>query len=213
MEIGIEHSRKEAGKIILLIGCMFSKKTTRAFEIIERLCLGKNAEEFVILKWNHDVRGKETEGTKKTKGTIETHGGLTKKCWRISNELIVDGKIPKKLFELIKKPRIVFIDEGHFFKDLVKFCQTLANEYGKLVIVAALDGNFKMGPFKEVIELIPKCEKVKKLSATCMDCSKKASFTCKLSNSDKIIEVGGEGLYIPLCRFCYNYREAQKQRQ
>lgn len=52
------------------------------------------------------------------------------------------------------------IDEGQFYEDIVDFAETAAN-LGKIVIISALSGTFERKPFKDVLDLIPKCEKVK----------------------------------------------------
>jgi thymidine kinase len=49
----------------------------------------------------------------------------------------------------------------------------------KVVIVAGLDGTFQRKPFGSILELIPIAEKVMKLSAVCMYCSKDAPFTLR----------------------------------
>ena len=49
---------------------------------------------------------------------------------------------------------MVGIDEGQFFPDVVKFCETAAN-LGKTVLVAALDGTFERKPFGNIIDLVP----------------------------------------------------------
>lgn len=78
---------------------------------------------------------------------------------------------------------VIAIDEGQFFPDvpphliqLVEMCERMANEH-KVVIVAGLDGTFQRKPFGRILELIPLAEKVIKLSAVCMYCSKDAPFT------------------------------------
>lgn len=45
--------------------------------------------------------------------------------------------------------------------------------------MAGLDGTFQRKPFGSILELIPIAEKVMKLSAVCMYCSKDAPFTLR----------------------------------
>lgn len=45
---------------------------------------------------------------------------------------------------------VVAIDEGQFFPDLEEFCCTAADEDGKQVIVAGLDGDFRRERFGQV---------------------------------------------------------------
>lgn len=48
---------------------------------------------------------------------------------------------------------------------------------GKVVILSALDGTFLRTGFENIINLIPKAEKVKKLAAICKICGANAYFT------------------------------------
>jgi len=191
------------GRIELIIGCMFSGKTTEMIRRINRHHYGNFPKKTTILKWDRDYRGGEIG----QKARIDTHDGMSSKCLRIDNKLTQDGKLIKELYEKLKDCDVIGIDEGHFFPekdDLVTFCDIMANEHGKYIIVSALDSNFLRGAFDEVIKLVPKCETVTKLTAVCQICSKDAHFTKKLSKSTKLIEVGGAELYIPVCRNCYN---------
>lgn len=52
---------------------------------------------------------------------------------------------------------------------LDRFCDKLA-EMGKIVILSALDGDFKREPFGQVLDLIPRSESVTKLSSVCKLC-------------------------------------------
>jgi thymidine kinase len=82
---------------------------------------------------------------------------------------------------------------------------------GKIVLVSALDGDFKRVPFDaaqgfgDIAKLISRAEKVKKLSAICVQCKcDNAAFTAKIAgNKDATKEIGGADLYVPLCRKCY----------
>jgi thymidine kinase len=94
------------------------------------------------------------------------------------------------------------IDEGQFFDDIVEFCELNANK-GKVVIVSALDSNFKKEAFGKILDLIPKCEEVTKLKAVCMICFKEASFSKRICKNEDEILIGGSNEYISVCRKCY----------
>ena len=64
---------------------------------------------------------------------------------------------------------VIGIDEGQFFTDIVDFSEKAANA-GKVVVVSSLQGTFLRGAFPSVLALIPKCEKIKKLTAICKLC-------------------------------------------
>lgn len=52
------------------------------------------------------------------------------------------------------------IDEGQFYPDIVDFAENAALN-GKIVIISALSGSAFRQPFNDVLDLIPKCEKIK----------------------------------------------------
>lgn len=78
----------------------------------------------------------------------------------------------------------------------------MANK-NKIVIVAALDGTFERKPFGSIINLLPKAEKVLKLNAVCVYCTKQAAFTKRVVDSKEIELIGGEEMYKPVCRSCF----------
>ena len=82
------------------------------------------------------------------------------------------------------------------------------------MIVAGLDGTFQRKPFGRILELIPRAEKVMKLSAVCMYCNKDAPFTQRTVDNCEIELIGGEECYKPVCRSCFHNQpnELEKQR-
>ena len=101
--------------------------------------------------------------------------------------------------EAARDVRVLGIDEGQFFEDLLPFAEELANE-GKVVVIAALDGDFQRQPFGQVPALVPLCERVDKLSAICAHCSRPASFTQRLTAETETVSIGGADKYVAVCR-------------
>jgi thymidine kinase len=97
---------------------------------------------------------------------------------------------------------VIGIDEGQFFDDICNFAETAAN-LGKIVILSALNGTYEKKGWENILQLIPLCEKVKKLSAICKICSANASFTFRTASGDSQEMIGGADMYMPLCRDCY----------
>jgi thymidine kinase len=89
----------------------------------------------------------------------------------------------------------------------VSFSENAANN-GKIVIISALDGTFQRKNFGSILDLIPLAEKVKKLAAICKICGFNASFTFRTVLNDQIELIGGDSMYIPLCRECFNREQA-----
>ena len=102
---------------------------------------------------------------------------------------------------------VIGIDEGQFFPDLVDFCDEMANA-GKIVIVAALDGDFRRKPFGSVLELVPLAESVTKLTAVCTSCFGTASFSKRIVNDTAVECIGGADKYIAVCRACFHKDDA-----
>ena len=76
--------------------------------------------------------------------------------------------------------------------------------------MSALNGTWQKKGWANILELVPLCEKVKKLSAVCKICSNSANYTfrtCAGSNQEMI---GGAEMYMPLCRECYNEKSKQQ---
>jgi thymidine kinase len=104
--------------------------------------------------------------------------------------------------DLALKADVIGIDEGQFFPDLKAFCEEMANA-GKVVIVAALDSDYRREEFFGVCSLIAKAEKVSKLTSVCYLCKDDASFTARLSQETTLKVIGGMDKYRPVCRACY----------
>lgn len=98
---------------------------------------------------------------------------------------------------------VIAIDEGQFFTDLSQFCEEMANMQ-KIIIVAALDGNYLRKPFGNILDIIPMAESVVKLSAICMKCQSDASFSKRITEETQEKLIGGAELYTVLCRECYH---------
>ncbi len=62
-----------------------------------------------------------------------------------------------------------------------------------------------MERFGDLLDLIPLCNEVEKLSAVCGICKGRASFTKRIGNTDdEQVIIGGSETYIPVCRNCHN---------
>ena len=83
-------------------------------------------------------------------------------------------------------------------------CDKLAM-VGKIVVVAALIGNHRREDFKKVLNLLPKVELIKMLTAICGMCSgKKSCFTRHRTLVEpEEITIGGENEFVTLCRKCW----------
>jgi len=98
---------------------------------------------------------------------------------------------------------VILINEGQFFSDLFEFVNKLLVE-GKKVYVCGLDGDFERKKFGTMLDLIPLCDKVNKLSSLCSLCrdGTPGIFSMRLTQETQQTVVGSEN-YIPVCRECY----------
>jgi thymidine kinase len=109
----------------------------------------------------------------------------------------------KALSELASASVMVEILKEAAPPDVVEFAELYANA-GKIVIISSLGGTFHREPWKPILQLIPKCEKVKKLTAICKLCKKSASFTFRTASEEDKCLLGGADKYMPVCRECHS---------
>jgi thymidine kinase len=200
----MDNSNCGNGCVKLIIGCMFSGKTTELLKQYKKyIKLNKKCK---IIKYLNDTRYSKTG--------IATHDLLIQE-----KDVICCGKKLKDIEEkLIENTDVILIDEGQFYEDIVDFADNLANK-GKIIIVVALDGTFERKPFGKIHELIPKSESVKKIYSICGICHKQKAHFSKLRSSvnniannnstnnnsaNNNIIIGGDEKYVATCRKCYN---------
>lgn len=164
---------------------MFAGKTT---ELLRR-CNKHNitGKQVLRVKFSADKRYGNTF-------SISTHNGYQQPATPIAQL--------SELGDEWKQFDVIGVDEGQFFSDIVEFSEKAAN-LGKVVIISSLQGTFLRGAFPEILNLIPKCEKIKKLTAICKLCKQNASFTFRTASKDCHTMIGGENMYMPLCRECH----------
>lgn len=187
------------GSISLILGCMWSGKTTELLRQIDRyIFAGKRV---LLIKPSFDERY--------SKSDIVTHPDSQ------SNQTSLVARTVKTLseidiLELKFAYDIIGVDEGNFFGDeLSECCDKWAN-IGKIVIIAALNSNFKRENFGYIIDLIPKAEHIVKLSAICFRCKKKAHFTHRKNDNNEEKVLGGKDIYEALCRKCFIFADSSK---
>jgi len=98
---------------------------------------------------------------------------------------------------------VVLINEGQFFSDLFEATLLLLVSKKK-VYIAGLDGDFKRNKFGQMLDLIPMCDTVTKLTSLCSQCKNgtKAIFSKRITCEKQQTLVGSDN-YIPVCRNCF----------
>lgn len=117
-----------------------------------------------------------------------------------------DKLMPLLQSDEYKKSRLVVVEEGQFFADLLPFIHTVVDVDRKHAVVVGLDGDAERRPFGHILDLVPLCDRITKLTALCKLCSDgtaalftfdtTSSFGCSKSQ----INVGGGERYTSLCR-------------
>ena len=181
------------GKIELILGPMFSGKSTRLIEQMRKYVY--KAKKTIMVKYYADQRYSE-------KSEVVTH------------DLIKYDSINCKLlgnsFHTLKQYDVIGIDEGQFFADLVEVCEELAL-MGKIILIAALNGDFRMEPFPVIQRIISKSDKIKLLKAYCFNCHKDAKFSLRIVQSNETVLIGAGEAYKPACRECHVFFSKQRE--
>lgn len=182
------------GRIELILGPMFSGKSTRLIELIRKYVY--KAKKTIMIKYFADKRYSE-------KSEVVTHDLIKYDS--------IDCKNLRDSYDKIKNYDVIGIDEGQFFPDLVEVCEELALQK-KIIIIAALNGDFRMEPFPVISRIISKADKIKLLKAYCFHCHKDAKFSLRIVQSNETVLIGAGEAYKPACRECHVYFSKQREK-
>ncbi|MCL4141646.1 UNVERIFIED_CONTAM: hypothetical protein GTU68_015840 [Idotea baltica] len=156
---------------------MFSGKTEELIRRLRRATIAKQKVE--IFKPAIDVRYDEEDVVSHNKTAIRS----------------TPVQFASDIILLCGDSDVVGIDEAQFFDDqIVDVCRTLANS-GKRVIVAGLDMDSNGNPFGPMPNLLAIAEFVTKLHAICTISGSLASFSYRLTDSEKTVELGEQDIY------------------
>jgi thymidine kinase len=95
-------------------------------------------------------------------------GGMTKMIPVIESDALPPG-------ESLLEYDAIGISKGHRYVGLGEWADGCANA-GKVVIIAAADGDQNQEPYRGIVELLPRCEQVHKLDAMCFKTGQPAPF-------------------------------------
>ena len=171
------------GYLELIIGPMFSGKSSRLIQIIRKYKTLN--QKILIIKPIIDNRYSK-------KSEIITHDKISEPCMSCSNLEVVAN--------IVNNYDIILIEEGQFYSDLSTFVIEWCKE--KTVYVAGLNGDANKQLFGEIHKLIPHADEIIFLKALCKTCNDgtPAIFTKKIITNNNLIEVGGSELYSAVCR-------------
>ena len=191
----------------ITLGCMYASKTTTLINTYNTL---KNV---IVLDYDTERQDKIYEGE------LVNHNGITIPCikccklydvldiykkrgnFQISHEFdpLNDFALSREMNETRDKllnARYIMINEAQFYPDLVEFVKEFIH---KNIYVYGLDGDFKQEKIGHILDIIPLCDSVQKLRATC-ECGEPAIFSKRLTQETDQYQPNAQ--YIPVCRKC-----------
>lgn len=183
----------------LIIGPMFSGKTSELLQIYKQ-CQFCSIPVSII---NHTI-DKRYHDT-----MISSHDKIMAPCLQaikltdIWTRLQGGNESDIYANKLLRSAEVILINEGQFFPDLYEVVVDMLN-HNKKVYICGLDGDFERKKFGSILDLIPLCDKVRKLTSLCSNCrdGTPAIFSMRLTAEKEQTIVGSDN-YIPVCRKCY----------
>lgn len=181
-------TQNETGYLQLIIGPMFSGKTSSIIELKKQYDLCEIA--CCVINYAEDIRYDDT--------LLSTHDEKKITCMNLLHlSCVLD-------ISVLHKYSVFLINEGQFFPDLFQVVKLLVEKYNKVVYVCGLDGDFKRESFPEMMKLYPIADEIIKKKSLCISCKNgtKALFSHRLTNETDTKVIGSSN-YIPLCRKCF----------
>ena len=176
-----------SGKVEIVIGCMFSGKSTELIRRISRYeAIGHQT---LIVNHLLDTR---------TGKSVKTHSNQERIAMKTNSLLGIMNK-PSYI-----NSKVIGIDEAQFFSDLYKFIIESEKD-NKIIIIAGLDGDSNRKPFGQILNCIPLCDEIVKLTA--MDMVSRdgtpAIFTKRIVKNTKQVLVGSQDCFMAVSRSNY----------
>jgi thymidine kinase len=143
---------------------------------------------------------------------VSSHDRITAPClqanklndiWTNSGFIESGNQSDHYAYKLLRSSDVILINEGQFFVDLYEVVVDMLNN-NKKIYICGLDGDFERKKFGSILDLIPLCDKVSKLTSLCSLCKNGTPgiFSMRLSSETEQTIVGSDN-YIPVCRKCY----------
>jgi thymidine kinase len=210
-------SNSSTGYLELILGPMFSGKTSRIVEIYKQ-CEFCNISVVVI---NHTIDNRYDDELLSTHDKVKIPCIKTERLSYLWSDSINTGpnlhmderdlnSIPDVQQKIkVATSDVILINEGQFFEDLYEVVVEMLKQ-NKKIYICGLDGDFERKKFGTILDLIPLCDKVTKLTSLCSLCKNGTPgiFSMRLTHETDQTVVGSEN-YIPVCRKCYSNKNRQ----
>jgi thymidine kinase len=197
-------SKNSTSYLELIIGPMYSGKSSQLVEIYNQ-CKFCNISVAVI---NHSIDTRYDEKLLTTHDQIKIPCIQTTKLSDIWDYKDIDSHFNETSENHInlRIADVILINEGQFFEDLYEVVVDML-KHNKRVYICGLDSDFERKKFGQILDLIPLCDKVNKLTSLCSQCKNGTPgiFSMRLTSEKQQTLVGSDN-YIPVCRKCYEIK-------
>lgn len=176
---------KKNGSLHIILGCMFSGKTSELLNRYDRYTIGN--KKCLLIKYKGDIR-------------------YDSKCVVTHNNFKVTAHVCEYLCNvdsIINEYDVIFIDEIQFYKDAFIFCEKWTLLDHKIVHVCGLNGTFERKPFKIINKLIPIADSLVFKTAICRETSKDGIYSKRLTCDNNEEVIGGSDIYSAADRATY----------
>jgi len=197
------------GYLELIIGPMYSGKTSKLLEIYKqcKFC------ELSVCVINHSLDKRYHDAM------LSSHDRVMVPCintdnlhnlWFNDGMIDLNEQVDNENYKKTRNSSVILINEGQFFNDLYSVVDDMLKNK-KIVYVCGLDGDFERKKFGHILDLIPLCDNVSKLSSLCSICKNGTPgiFSMRITNEKQQTVIGSEN-YLPVCRKCYDKKNITK---
>ncbi|MGG3561622.1 thymidine kinase [Neobacillus rhizosphaerae] len=182
----------KAGKLTVIVGSMFSGKSTE----LQRQGRRKELAGELVAYF------KPRKDNRYTPTAISTHDGTKVAAYVVEDAQSI-REVLKQVEQQVGLVGTVCIDEIQFFDEKIVAVVNLLLWDGIDVVCSGLDLDRFAQPFGKVPELLCMAEEVVKVRAVCHSCGEDAWVSAGTFISEEQIVVGESDKYVPLCRTCY----------
>ncbi len=198
------------GKLVVISGPMFSGKTSRLMEFLEREYLAGNRT--VLFKPDIDNRYAGEASVDASNGLdIATGHVYSHKHVRMpAHPISMDESASETMRELAGDAKAIGIDEAQFFGADARLADLLDEfaSQGRSVYLSVLNRDHRGNSFGQSAEFLSSADVIYSLTAVCAKCkSDNATFTQRVVDGKEVfgelIQVGGKDSYEPRCRACF----------
>ena len=178
----------------LIIGPMFSGKTSRLIDVYKKakFCDKK----ILVVNYTLDQRYSKTE--------LSNHDKIMIPCTQTTNLNTLYNIDTKTGTINLSNLEIILINEGQFFDNLFTWVSYIVENYPIHIYICGLDSDYKKQKFGQILDLVPICDKITKLTSWCAICRNGTPgiYSHRLTEEQEQLVIGNSN-YISLCRKCY----------